>query len=278
MLRQLALALALALAILSLVPQAGAQSVLPFYEKDDIVFRPELLGRWTTQGVEIEIVPHGSDGYGIGIMGDEDTGFCFVATLFRMDGRYFLDGRVSGLIFPEKKASDAAPAQEPNPPSHRRWVRNAGESCFDVEKDDVFFNRAHGLLLVTLGPDPDKFSLALWQDEWLPKMAEDKKLSVSSVKDESGRILLTGHSSEMRLFVLTLPAEAFDKPHELERVKENRAGRPNAPNGTAIGTGETERQGSSAQKATPALKTNSIAKENQCPESWVSVLLPGSAK
>jgi len=64
-------------------------------------------------------------------------------------------------------------------------------------------------------------------------MAEKKKLHCPYVKDEMGRILLTGTSAQLRVFAERLPTEAFDTGHTLHRIQEG-AGKSIANGPTSI--------------------------------------------
>lgn len=91
MFRQLFLPVVIAMfGALSLGMRTDAQSVHPFYEKDDVVFRQELIGKLEVERVPIEFSAVGENTYGVRVQADARNQFCFLAHLFRVDGRYFL--------------------------------------------------------------------------------------------------------------------------------------------------------------------------------------------
>src|SRR5262249_38696020 len=98
------------------------------------------------------------------------------------------------------------------------------ESChFKFDKTDFLLNRLHGLFLLSFSADNSSVSISLWQDEWLPKMADAGKLPVAHTRDDLGRLLLTAETEDLSDWVKDLPKDAFDK----ERVLTRRDGQDN---------------------------------------------------
>jgi len=203
----------LTLLSLAIPTSAWSQSIHPFYREDEVVFRPDLLGKWEMEGaVTLEFKDAGNKTYGIELHVDPNSSLYFRARLFCTGKRCFLDGQVSGFKLPDCAGAGAGSDETGTAP-------RAGQE-FQPDQTDIFLNRAHGLILVSLSEDLQTLSLSKWQDEWLPKMAELDKLPVAHTKDEMGRIVLTAESEELQSWVEDLPIEAFDRPEELRRLKE----------------------------------------------------------
>ena len=225
------------LTLLALAIPTGdlAQSIHPFYREDEVVFRPDLLGKWEMEGaVTLEFKDVGNRTYGIELHIDPNSSLYFRARLFCVGKRCFLDGQVSGFKLPE--------CAEPSAGSAEAGKALRPEQNFQPDKGDVFLNRAHGLILFSLSEDLQTLSLAKWQDEWLPKMAELDKLPVAHTKDEMGRIVLTAESEELQSWVEGLPTEAFDKPEELKRQKEGEGTEPPTNGNEDSGKDQVRRQ------------------------------------
>ena len=191
----------------------NAQSIQPFYTLEDVIFKPELLGRWNLDGVSLEFRDSGQNTYGITMLGEDGFALHFRAHLIRIRHNYFLDGQISGVDIPEKDSGDGKGKVQSE--------KSGASVSFDLDEHDIFLNRHHGLLLVDFSDDPDEFTLHAWQDEFLPTLAAKKKLSCPFVKDEMGRILLTGSTTQLRAFVTRLPRDAFDGGETLTRNKAN---------------------------------------------------------
>ncbi len=200
--------------------QSNGQSIKPFYEPEDVVFKPELVGNWNLEGITFEFRNVGEKTYGINLLGDDGVVIHFRAHLIQLGGKYFLDGQVSGIEVP-KKINETQEQKEENRKTNQNDV-------FRLDEHDVFLNRHHGLVLVEF-TSADEFVGHVWNDAWLPRMAEQRKLKCSYLKDEMGRILLTGDSSQLRSFAQQLPVEAFDSGSELTRIKQEQ-GKVVAPN------------------------------------------------
>lgn len=82
----------------------SAQSVHPFFEKGDVVFKKELLGKWETEGPLVEFRDAGEGKYGIVLQLDQQMAWYFQAHLTYLGERSFLDGQVSSLAFPTPPA------------------------------------------------------------------------------------------------------------------------------------------------------------------------------
>jgi len=176
---------------------AEAQSVLPFYQSEDIVFKPELIGKWMIEEqAPVEFRDAGNRTYGIIFrgLGDGDGQIIARAQLIYLGGRYFLDVQAVGIRFPKREKDK---------------MQDDGKISFDLKPEEILLVRNHGLILVSFSSDPNEFTGTLWKDDWLPKMAEQKKLKIPYLKDEAGRILLTADSSQLRKFIANLPKEAF---------------------------------------------------------------------
>jgi hypothetical protein len=203
---------ALALAIPGAI---SAQSIHPFFKDDDVVFKPELLGKWNLDHeATLEFRDLGQKTYGILLFMDKDNAIYFRAHLFCVNEKYFLDGQVAGL-----KISGSTSGEEPagNPAQ----AAKPGNSEFQLDKSDFLLNRAHGLLLVSFNADSaNEIFISVWEESWLPRMDADDKLKMAHTKDDLGRVLLTAETEDLREWVKDLPAEAFDKPGPLTRAKE----------------------------------------------------------
>jgi len=203
-----------------------AQSIQPFYEAGNVIFKPELVGKWTLEGVTLEFRDIGNQTYGVKLFGDDGFVLHFRAHLIRIGSNYFLDGQVSGVQFSSELAKDSIGASTP------KGSLNQG---FELDEDDVFLNRHHGLILVDFTKDADEFIGHLWNKNWLPRMAEKKNLKCTFIKDEKGRILLTGDSRQLRSFVERLPIEAFEDGYKLTRFKEEKVAHPKTSRDDAFG-------------------------------------------
>ena len=176
--------------------RGNGQSIQPFYTSKDVIFKTELLGQWNVDtDTVLEFRDLGEKTYGITLFGDAGYGMYFRAHLFHIGPRYFLDAQVSGIEFPLEGNDN---------------VQLGAHDKFTLEKDDVFLNRHHGLILIEFGSDKNGFTGHLWRDDFLPALAKNKKLNCPYMQDEMGRVLFTGSSSQLRSFVEKLPAEAFD--------------------------------------------------------------------
>jgi len=203
------------LAVLGLTIPGGisAQSIHPFFKDDDVVFKPELLGKWIVDGdLKLEFRDLGQKAYGITLHMDKDTAIYVRAHLFCLGEKYFLDGQIAGLKLPDS-ANGNSPASDPQ-------IAEAGAKEFQFEKSDFLLNRAHGLILLTFGSDTDEFAASAWEESWLPRMDADDKLKMAHTKDDLGRVLLTAESQDLRDWVRDLPKEAFDNPGHLRRERE----------------------------------------------------------
>jgi len=188
----------------------SAQSIHPFYKDDDVVFRQEMLGKWTVGGeVVLEFRDLGKKTYGITLYADKNTAIYFRAHLFCVDERCFLDGQVAGMKLPDE-------AEEKNVGTSGA-TKELGKE-FELDKTDFLLNRAHGLILMTFAGDSNEFSAALWEESWLPQMEANDKLKVAHTKDEVGRVLITAESDALREWLKEVPKEAFAKPELLRRV------------------------------------------------------------
>lgn len=186
-------------ALLALLPlPASAQSVFSFFQSQDVVFKPELLGKWTIEEtVTVEFRDAGNQTYGIILNGIGDDNFLIArAHLIYLGGRYFLDVQAVELHCPDPEQAKPKP-------------RSNAKISFDLDPGNFLLVHNHGLILLTLSSNPNEFTGTLWNDNWLPKTAEQKKLKIPYLKDETGRILLTAESSQLRQFVANLPDEAF---------------------------------------------------------------------
>jgi hypothetical protein len=202
-------------ALLEILPlSTHAQSVQPFYTASDIVFRQELIGKWNIEDVTIEFRDLGDKTYGISIPVDSDVTIQFRAHLIRIAGKYFLDGQITQLRKADKASTDGGSKDE---------QKEKSDGGFTLDEHDIFMNRHHGLILIEFTKNPDELIAHEWADNWLPEMAEHKKLDCPHIKDEMGRILLTAESSELQKFVKRLPPEAFDSGAGLTRIKEPQA-------------------------------------------------------
>jgi hypothetical protein len=176
---------------------AAAQSVFPFYQSEDVVFKPELLGKWVLEGeAPVEFRDAGNRTYGIilGGVGESDGHTIARAHLLYLGGKYFLDIQVVEIRYPKDEKDKS---------------QNDGKISFDLKSEEILLTRSHALILINFSSDLKEFSGTLWKYDWLPKMAEQKKLKIPYLKDEMGRILLTANSSQLRKFVAKLPKEAF---------------------------------------------------------------------
>lgn len=191
----------------------NAQSVQPFYSPEDVIFKPELIGSWNVEGVLVEFRDAGDNTYGITIPQEDGVTLHFRAHLFRIGDNYFLDGQISGFDIPE---SDPGKGNE-----KIQNKKSEAKESFDLDEHDVLLNRHHGLFLVDLSADLGEFTLHGWQDGFLPTSVEKNKISCPFLKDEMGRILLTGSSSQLRAFVKRLRRDAFNDGETLTRNEKN---------------------------------------------------------
>lgn len=205
--------------VLALALPAGisAQSIHPFYRAADLLFKPELLGKWEVDGaVALEIRDIGNQTYGIILYIDEDSRIYFRAHLFCVEERCFLDGQVAGFKLAECLCQPAGEGEA-------QKALQPGEE-FQLDKDAFLLNHAHGLVLVTLADEGKQISLSKWEDSWLPKMAELDKLPVAHTTDDLGRVVLTAESDVLRDWVGSLPDEAFDNAKRLEPLRDHEKG------------------------------------------------------
>lgn len=188
------------------------QSVMPFYTEGDIVFKPELVGKWDLGGVTLEFRDAGNKTYGINMLGDDATVAHYRAHLIHISSNYFLDVQVSGFETLDKAMADK---------DTRIHIGLDGPNeSFSLDKKDIILNRHHGLILIEFTKDRDEFIGHLWQDGWLPEMAKKKQLRCPYLTDEMGRVLLTGSSAQLRKFLEQLPLSAFGESGELTRIKD----------------------------------------------------------
>jgi len=217
----------------------SAQSIHPFYRDVDVIFKPELLGKWEVEeAVALEFRDLGNQTYGIILYIDKDSGIYFRAHLFCVEKRCFLDGQVVGF---KVRDCQCQPAGE----GEAQRATQPGEE-FQLDKDAFLLNHAHGLILVTFADEGKQVSLSKWEDSWLPKMAELDKLPVAHTKDDLGRVVLTAESDDLRDWVGSLPDEAFDSAKRLEPLKDHESGDRKQGDGT-------ENQSSRAVSETPSL-------------------------
>jgi hypothetical protein len=199
----------------------AAQSIHPFFNDEDVVFKPELLGNWILEGeVKLEFRDLGQKTYGITVHMDKDSAIYFRAHLFCVNEKCFLDGQVAGLKLRDS-ADSTAPSESPQP-------AEPGAKEFQLDRSDFLLNRAHGLILVSFSSDANEFFASPWGESWLPRADADDKLKMSHTKDELGRVLLTAETDELREWAKDLPKEAFDKPSHLTREKDEDNTEPSA--------------------------------------------------
>ncbi|HEY1422295.1 MAG TPA: hypothetical protein VGF20_02500 [Candidatus Acidoferrum sp.] len=203
---------ALALAIPGAI---SAQSVHPFFKDDDVLFKPELLGKWNLASeVTLEFRDLGQKTYGIMVNMDKNSAIYFRAHLFCVDDKYFLDGQVAGLKIPNASGDPSQAGDLTNP-------ERPGDGEFRLDKSDFLLNRAHGLLLVSFNADnANECFVSTWEESWLPSMDADDKLKLPHTKDELGRVMLTAETGDLRQWLSDLPKQAFDKPELLTRKKD----------------------------------------------------------
>ena len=118
----------------------NGQSIQPFHDAKDIVFKPELLGKWDLEGVVIEFRDAGERTYGINLSYDEEGVTRLRARLIHLGSHYFLDGQISGFESPE-----------PDTPEGRSRVqlgKDEPNETFSLDNNDIFLNRHHGLILI----------------------------------------------------------------------------------------------------------------------------------
>jgi len=183
------------------------QSVQPFYVDKDVVFKPELVGKWgfgSDSAFEFRDV--GDNLYGIDLK-DLGSVMHFRGRLIHLGRHFFLDVQISGFEGPETAEKRTENVQIGS-------VTNGG---FKLDREDIFLNRHHGLILLEFTKNRDEFIGHVWKDSWLPEVAEKKKLTCPYVRDELGRILLTGDRLQLRKFAEGLPLDAFGEPHVLSR-------------------------------------------------------------
>jgi hypothetical protein len=205
--------------------KANAQSIQPFYAPQDVIFKPELVGSWNSdEGVTFEFRDVGEKTYGISVPVDDGFAYHFRAHLIYLRGKYFLDAQISGIQFPEK-VNEAQDHKEEK-------GKDSRNDDFRLDDHDVFWNRHHGLVLIEF-TSADEFVGHVWEEAWLPRMAKQRKLKCPYLKDEMGRILLTGDRAQLRAFVSQLPPEAFESGSKLTRIKGDQAevAPPNVPPG-----------------------------------------------
>jgi len=229
MIRRLILAAAAILAGMGVLAfESKAQSIHPFYEDDDVVFRPELVGKWKVEGVPVEFAAAGANGYVIRLGMESDTRICFSGHVIRLDGRYFLDAQITGLKLPSSKQTPDAMGNEPNNDTKSKQNGTDSElgSCSEQSSSDSdLLNREHVLFQLNFTSDPDSFEVEFWDDAWANEMTQQKKWTVPFTRDEDDEkhVLFFGNRSEMRGLVISLPAEAFGDSVHLERVSSDAA-------------------------------------------------------
>jgi len=201
----------LGLFVTFLCADGKAQSVLPFYTEEDVVFKSDLVGKWDAGGATLEFRDAGNKAYGINIVGDNATVSHFRAHLIHIGRNYFVDVQVSGI-----KALDTGKV---NKDAKLQIGLDGPNESFSLDKTDIILNRHHGLILIEFTKDRDEFRGHLWEDGWLPKMAKKKQLQCPYLTDEMGRVLLTGSSAQLRKFVEQLPLSAFGESARLARIK-----------------------------------------------------------
>jgi len=192
--------------LMSFPMQGSAQSIQPFYEAKDVIFKPELIGKWDPGGVTLELRDVGNMTYGIDLLGEDGSVMRFRAHLLRLGGRYFLDGQIYEFELPMNPRNDSKGT-------------DSKQETLKLQQSDGALNRLHGLVLIEFTANPDEFIGHLWNESWLPLMAQKKRLQSPFTKDEAGRIVLTGSSSQLHRFVGTLPVAAFDHGNAVTRVR-----------------------------------------------------------
>jgi len=137
---------------LSVPAGISAQSIHPFYRDADVIFKPELLGKWEVDGaVALEFRDLGNQTYGIILYIDKDSGLYFRAHLFCVEKRCFLDGQVAGFKLADGQC-------QPGEGAVQRATQPDEE--FHLDKDAFPLNHAHGLILVTFADQGQEVSLS----------------------------------------------------------------------------------------------------------------------
>jgi hypothetical protein len=172
----------------------------------------------------------GNQTYGVGLLVDNGFTIRFRVHLIHIGSNYFLDGQVSGL----QTSNDDLGKDNTGESTPKDGLNQS----FELDKEDIFLNRHHGLILVEFTKDADEFIVHLWNKNWLPRMAEKNNLKCTFIKDEKRRILLTGDSRQLRSFVERLPIEAFEDGYKLTRVKEEKVAHPKTSRNESHAFGE----------------------------------------
>jgi hypothetical protein len=203
------------LTVLALAIPAGiaAQSIHPFFQPDDLVFRPELLGEWKFDGDSLEFRDLGEKTYGAVLRPDHQSAILFRVRLFQIEQKYFMDAQLTNI----KQADPACLASDG---AHEAAPILVSDSDFELDGDNSFFaNHQHLLLRVSPSEDKNEFQLAFQTESWLRAQEEAGKLSVPHTRDDNGRLLFVAESDDLRVWVRELPDEAFEAPMAMQRAE-----------------------------------------------------------
>jgi hypothetical protein len=201
--------------VLGIPAGMAAQSIHPFFQEDDLVFKPELVGEWNVSGDEVEFRDLGDKAYGAVLRDGVQSAICFRVHLFRIEQKYFFDAQITNIK--ESSADSAAQSDHPTP------AIEVSDRDFELDNEDTaFINHEHLLLRVSLSADQKEFQFSFLHEEWVRTQEETGKLSVAHTKDDIRRLLFIAESDDLRAWVRELPDEAFEKPETMGRVEEKK--------------------------------------------------------
>ncbi len=194
----------------------AAQSIHPFFQDDDLVFKPELVGKWDISGDVVEFRDLGDKTYGAVLRDGTKSAICFRVHMFRVGQKYYFDAQIMDV---KESNADSAAAEDDHPAP----AIEVADRDFELDNEDTaFINHEHLLLRVSLSADQKEFQFSFLHEDWVRTQEETGKLSLAHTKDDTQRLLFIAESDDLRAWVRELPDEAFEKPETMERVEENK--------------------------------------------------------
>ena len=183
-----------------LIPaRVAGQSIHPFFQQDDLVFKPELVGTWNISDDQVEFRDLGDKTY----------------------GAVLRDGGQSDAQIMNVKESRAAAAADLDHPTPEIQV---SDRDFELDNEDAaFINHQHLLLRVTLEEDKNELQFSFLEEDWVETEGEAGKLSAAHTKDDTGHLLFIAESDDLHAWVRELPDEAFEKPSSMKRAETDKA-------------------------------------------------------
>jgi hypothetical protein len=162
-------------ALLGLTGCVPVYSLHPFFLEGDIVFEPALLGRWLDEDGEWWTMrKSGEDCYELFItppFSEVEAYPSMELTLFRLDGRYFID------FYPDQEGD----------------CKDSAEVCIAVLYPSI---PAH--VVAQVGLEGNTLSLGFLDNEWVTARIRAGSLDIRHEKTEDAGSLLTASTRELR--------------------------------------------------------------------------------